>query len=75
MRFIWFLILVIFVTAVVVFAYQNNDAVQLRFFDWGLTVSLALLIGAVYVLGMLSGWSVVGMMRRSIREVTARRSD
>jgi hypothetical protein len=39
--------------------------VKLTFLNWELTHSLALVIGAAYLLGMLSGWTVVGMLRRS----------
>ena len=73
MRFVYFLFLILFVGAVAVFAVQNQDAVPLRFdigvFQWAETVNLALLIGVVYLLGMLSGWTVVGLLRRSLRQV------
>ena len=73
MRFIYFLFLVVFAGAVAVFAVQNQDAVPLRFdvgvFQWSETVNLALLVGVTYLLGMLSGWTVVGLLRRSLRQV------
>jgi uncharacterized integral membrane protein len=72
MRFLYFLFLVIFVAIVAIFAYQNNDNVGIRFFDQGVSLPLSLLVGVVYVLGMLSGWSVVGMLRRSLRRITSR---
>jgi uncharacterized membrane protein YciS (DUF1049 family) len=72
MRFLCFLLLVIFVGAVIVFAMQNNEAIALRFFDRDLNLTMAQLVGAVYVLGMLTGWTVVGMLRRSLHRVTQR---
>jgi uncharacterized integral membrane protein len=71
MRFIYFLILLILVAAVGIFAYQNHEGIQLDFLTYKLpTIPVSLLIGGAYVLGMLSGWSVVGFLRRSIHEIT-----
>ncbi len=74
MRFVWFLILVVLIVVTTAFALQNDEAVRLQFFNWGLTASMALIIAAVYILGMISGWTVVGVFKRSIREITARRA-
>jgi uncharacterized membrane protein YciS (DUF1049 family) len=70
MRFICLVLLIVFVVAVSIFAVQNHDPVTITYFDRNLTCSLALLIGAVYVLGMLSGWTVVGVLKRSIQRVS-----
>ena len=72
MRFLCFLFLVAFIGLVGAFGYYNRQDVELRLFDWTLTASVAVIVGASYVLGMLSGWSVVGMVRRSIHRVTDR---
>ncbi len=71
MRFLCFLFLLAFAGAVAVFAYQNQQELQLRFFDWNLTANVSLIIGAAYALGMLSGWTVVGMLRQSVNSVIA----
>jgi uncharacterized integral membrane protein len=71
MRLLYLLFLVAFAGAVVIFAYQNQEEVHLRFFDWTLAASIALIIGVAYALGMLSGWTVVGMLRRSAKELIA----
>jgi hypothetical protein len=65
MRFLCLLFLLVFAGAVGLFAYQNQHDVTVTFWSWGYTGSLALIVGAAYGLGMLSGWSVVGMLRRS----------
>ena len=75
MRYIWFLVFLIFAAIVSVFAYQNNDPVAINFLDQNLTVQsihlpMSVLIGATYALGMLTGWSVVGFLRRTVRHVT-----
>jgi hypothetical protein len=69
MRVLCLLFLLAFAGAVGAFAYFNRDAVDVRFLDWSMTTSLANLAGAGYVLGMLSGWAVVGMLRRSIERI------
>jgi uncharacterized membrane protein YciS (DUF1049 family) len=70
MRFLCFLFLLAFAGAVGAFAYFNQESVSLRFFEWSATYSLAAVVGVAYLLGMLSGWSVVGMLRRSLGRVT-----
>jgi len=71
MRVLCLLILVVLVGAVVVFAVQNEQPVTLTFFpNYGVTTSVAVLAGAAYLLGMVSGWTVVGMLRRSFERVT-----
>jgi uncharacterized membrane protein YciS (DUF1049 family) len=69
MRIICLLILVVIVGAGVAFALQNQQDVTLTFFNYTQTVNVPLLIGAAYVLGMVSGWSVVGLLRRSFVRV------
>jgi uncharacterized integral membrane protein len=72
MRVVCLLVLVLLIVAVAVFAYQNNDSVTLQYLNSSLSLPMSLLIAVVYVLGMLSGWSVVGFLRRSWRRVADR---
>jgi lipopolysaccharide assembly protein A len=69
MRFVQALILFVFLGAVGVFAVQNTDVMTFHFWTWNLTGPVAILTIAVYLLGMLSGWTVVSFVRRSIRRV------
>jgi lipopolysaccharide assembly protein A len=69
MRFVYLLILLLALAAVVVFAVQNNEAVTLQFLDRSVTCALPLLVAIVYLLGMVSGWTVVGFLRRSVNKV------
>ena len=73
MRTVCFLILLIILAAVVLFAVQNNETVTLYYLDRSLSSSLPLLIAVVYLLGMVSGWTVVGFLKRSVQRVTERR--
>jgi uncharacterized membrane protein YciS (DUF1049 family) len=75
MRFLCFLILLIVVAAVVVFAVQNNEGVTIQYLDRSVSCPLSLLIAVVYLLGMVSGWTVVGFLKRSFRRVTERPKD
>ena len=72
MRHVYLILLLIIVAAVILFALQNNERVTLRYFDSSATISLPLLIGVVYLLGMVSGWTVVGFLKRSLQRVTER---
>jgi putative membrane protein len=63
------LILLVFLGAVGLFAIQNTQTITVRFAGWGITAPVALLAVGVYLLGMISGWSVVSFVRRSIRTV------
>ena len=73
MRFLSFLLLLLVAGFVALFAYQNNEWVTLEFYQWHWTTQLAVLVGVCYVLGMLSGWFVVGMLRRSWHRVVDER--
>jgi putative membrane protein len=73
MRSLQAVILLIFLAAVLMFALQNTQAVAVYFLRWSVSCPIALLIMAVYALGMLSGWTVVAFVTRSLRRVTERR--
>jgi uncharacterized membrane protein YciS (DUF1049 family) len=65
MRVICTVFLVAAVAVVAAFAAQNRGEVTLTFFDYHATYSIAAVVGAAYVLGMVSGWTVLGILRRS----------
>lgn len=69
MRFLCLLFLALFSIAVGAFAFYNQDGVTLRFWEYSLTAPMAAVVGVVYMLGMVSGWTVVGMLRRSAGSV------
>lgn len=70
MRFVCFLFLLAFAGAVAAFAYLNNQDLELHFLSWNGTYPVSAVVGAAYGLGMLSGWSIIGILRRSLRRVT-----
>ena len=72
MRVIYAVLLLVFVAAIIIFAIQNNEPITIKFLGNSWEIALALLVAAAYLLGMFSGWTVVGMLRRSLRRVTER---
>lgn len=69
-RFLSFLLLAAIVVAMGMFVYQNSESVPVAFSQWAVVLPMSLLIGAVYVLGMISGWSLIGMLKRSVHRLT-----
>jgi lipopolysaccharide assembly protein A len=69
MRAIYFLFLLAFGGAAALLAYENQQDVTLTFFNKAQSTSIPILVGITYLAGMLSGWTVVGMLRRSLNRV------
>jgi lipopolysaccharide assembly protein A len=72
MRYLQAFVFLAFLLAIGVFAIQNRDVITVNFLNWKLSQPVALLSVLVYALGMLSGWTVVAFLRRSIHGVTAK---
>ncbi|HEV3204969.1 MAG TPA: lipopolysaccharide assembly protein LapA domain-containing protein [Gemmataceae bacterium] len=75
MRVLYFLILLVILGALAIFVVQNTENVTLHYLDRHISSSMAVLIGVVYLLGMVSGWTVVGVLKRSLQRVTQRRRE
>ncbi len=69
MRFLQALIFLAFLGAIGIFAVQNTSVLTFNFLNWHVTGPVALLTVATYLLGMLSGWTVVAFVMRSVRRV------
>jgi uncharacterized integral membrane protein len=69
MRFIQVVIFLVFLGAVGIFALQNTNTVAVNFLTWSLSAPVAIVIVSVYLLGMISGWTVVSFVRRSVRRI------
>lgn len=74
MRYLQVAILILFLGVVGVFAVQNTQAVTLRFLNMSLSAPVALLAVGLYLLGMLTGWTVTDFLRASIRRAAERRA-
>jgi uncharacterized membrane protein YciS (DUF1049 family) len=64
------LFLLVFAGAAALLAYQNQQEITLQVFGQAYQTNIPLLVGATYLAGMLSGWTVVGILRRSLNRVT-----
>jgi uncharacterized integral membrane protein len=72
MRYLHLAIIIVFAGAVVIFAAQNLQVVEVSFLGISVRVWLALLIVGIYVLGAVTGGSLLALLRRSLKG--ARRS-
>ena len=72
MRWVYLVLLLITVVVIVVFIAQNHEAQTVTFFNRSLTAPLSLYFVAVYFLGMWSGGTVVGFVKRAYQHATER---
>ena len=70
MRVVSALFLIALIAALGILSYENNRDTTLRAWNWQAEVPLPLLIFGAYVLGMISGWWVLGLMKRSWQRAT-----
>jgi lipopolysaccharide assembly protein A len=72
MRVIQAVVFLAFLAGVGLFALQNTTAITVHFLTWTFSQPVALFTVIAYLLGMLSGWSVVAFVTGSLRRVTQR---
>ena len=65
MRWIYLAVVVLFAIATLIFALQNLDVVTVSFLSFEMRLPLAVLTIIVYVLGALTGGSLLAFLRRS----------
>ncbi len=74
MRVIHTLVLLIFLTAVIVFCVQNHETITVDYFKWKIEAPFPALVFIIYLVGMISGWAVLSYLRRSVRRITEHQS-
>ena len=67
MRYVYLVLIVAFTAMVLLFKFQNLDAVTISLFSASLTLPLSVLVIAIYVLGMLTGGFIVSLLKSWIR--------
>ena len=72
MRWVYLILLVVIVTIVVVFIAQNRENQTVLFFNQTITAPLAIYFVAVYFLGMWTGGTVVGFVKRAYQRARGR---
>jgi lipopolysaccharide assembly protein A len=73
MRWIYTIVIILFVTATFLFALQNLQIVTLSVLGFSARVSMALLVVILYLLGMMTGGSLLALLRQSIAKSSLRR--
>ena len=73
MRWVYLAIVIVFVAAILIFAFQNLDLVTMSFLGFRVSAPLAILAAVIYVLGAFTGGSLFGLLRHSLRESKATR--
>lgn len=67
MRWVYLIIVVAFVAAIVQFAIQNVELATMSFLGFSVRTPLAVLVTVVYVLGALTGGSLLALVRATIQ--------
>ena len=74
MRWVYLIVIIVFVAAIVLFAIQNRELVTMSFLGFSVRAPLAVLAVIVYVLGAITGGSLFAVLRRSVRATRSMRS-
>jgi lipopolysaccharide assembly protein A len=72
MRWIYLAIVVVFVAAILIFAFQNLDIVTMSFLGFSVRAPLAIVAAVVYLLGALTGGSLYALLRGLVRRSKVR---
>jgi uncharacterized integral membrane protein len=72
MRWVYLVLLLVIVTITIVFIAQNRENQTVAFFNQRITAPLSVYFVAVYFLGMWSGGTVVGFVKRAYQHATGR---
>jgi uncharacterized integral membrane protein len=62
-RFVYIALIVVFTAIVALFKFQNLDGVTVSLFTASFTLPVSILVFLVYVLGMLTGGSLLALLR------------
>jgi putative membrane protein len=63
MRYVYLVLIIVVATVVFAFSLQNLEKVTLQLFSATITMPVSVLVPLVYVLGMLTGGFVIGLVR------------
>lgn len=73
MRIVYLALIVLFTAAVLVFKFQNLDSVTLTFLTLRATLPLSMLVVIAYVLGMITGGTLMTLLKGWIRGARVKR--
>lgn len=66
---------VLLLVAMVIFAVQNLESVDVQFLVFALKMPKILLILLVFLFGMVSGWGLVDLLKKAVRNVSPKAPD
>jgi uncharacterized integral membrane protein len=69
-RWVYLALLLVIVAIIVVFIAQNYENATVTFFNQRITAPMSIFFVAVYFLGMWSGGTVVGFVKRAYQHAT-----
>ncbi len=68
MRYVTGAIAAVALIAIAIFAVQNLGAVEVSFLVWSVSISKCVVILGTYLLGMVSGWGLIEVIKRLFQE-------
>lgn len=68
MRWFYTFVVIVFVAVIVIFALQNFGPVTVQFLSLSIELPIALFAIAIYIIGMATGSSLLGLVRSSYRK-------
>jgi len=63
MRFVYIALIVLFTAIVVLFKFQNLQSATVSLFSASVTLPTSILVAGIYILGMLTGSSLLALLR------------
>jgi uncharacterized integral membrane protein len=73
MRWVYLTVVVLFVAAIIIFVFQNVEAITMSFLGLSVRAPLAVLAAVAYILGAVTGGSLFALLRKSVRGSRASR--
>jgi putative membrane protein len=67
MRWVYLTVIVVFVAVILIFVFQNLGTVTMTFLGFSLRAPLSVAAAFMYVLGALTGGSLYGLLRKSVK--------
>ena len=65
MRYVVAALSILLLLVIVIFSIQNRASVDVSFLLWSVSLPKVFLILTTYILGMLSGWGLVELIKRA----------
>ncbi len=66
MRWVYLIVIVVFVAIILIFVFQNLGVVTMSFLGFSLRAPLSIVAAFMYVLGALTGGSLYALLRKSV---------